>query len=826
MKCNIKNSSKKIMKYKRYLLHRFIIALLAIFTVLFYGAKGNAQTYFNDLEGENTEDIWIGTSTSVTGLGHSAYNFSLTDSLKPYGLGVEMDFPENLKSNNIKLKIEGWTIADTSFPEAIFVINITKNGNLLLWKGLPVGKLILEKEEWFMFHDSINIPADIATNGKLKAFLWNPKGKHKIGIDDLKIEFEKLNSLSYIPNIEMDSIPYTIENSTYLFSNIYYSIYYNDEHQSISVYGKNMDPVINNIRWVLEINDVKQNIIRLLELKNTKKKNGKTILIFKGKNKFINLNLRLICDNFSPKIDFETEQRFTKSTDISRSALVFDVAQQASEIYKFNRHIQTSHIGDEYWLDKEGLKTGKDENSFLIYHCPDVSSLQYNKKKSQIFVNLDWEKDHPFFRFPLMPDSNNYKLEQSQSSYKFWDKTNNKFSAYAGRQNGSIARFMKNPDGFEATYIWTEHADFTDIRTNRATYFGSEEISNADSSIGGFVKYKIPLTKSVFYDNPDSINNTDASHKLINSLESAIKTDTAFSDFLKDIYKKGSEICLHTPEQYTTTRERLEEALEYMHRQFRSPSWIDHGNNNGIQNNREDLICDGTLKNSPWYAMDLWEKYGVKYLHNAYYEEYFTFLNMGFGNSIEKPYSGWRNNFPNPEYWQHKTKTDNLYHWQTPNVLFVDNEGLWNFYFNETIMNDFISNWSVKINHCYPAWVDPRKGFWKFNSDSVIVAQDGFNATLALMAKYRDLGKLNLTTIHNYLDYRIATELVEYKLLVDGRVKMTNNSGNDIKGISFASKASFVLVDRLKPQQKKSGDDIIFWFDLKAGESKIIRLID
>ena len=814
------------MMEKRKPLHNFIITLIAIIVVFFTVVKAEAQTYFNDLEGEYSEGFWIGSSTFVTGLGHSGYGFSLTDSLEQYGLGVEMDFPENLKSNNIKMKIEGWTIADTSFPEAVFVIIITKNGNEIFWKGVPVGELILEKEKWFMFHDSVSIPADIAVNGKLKAFFWNPTGKNKIGIDDLKIEFEKLNNQSYMPEFVLDSINPTFENSSYLFSNTHYSVYYDNDKNSISVYGKNMDPIINNIRWILEVDDVKQNIINSLELKNTREKDGKTVLIFKGNNKFINLKLKLICDNYSSRIDFETSQRFKKSTEVSRLALVFDIAQPASEIYKFNRQIQTSYIGDEYWLDKEGLKTGDNENSFLIYHCPDVSSLQYNKEKSQMLINLDWEKDHPFFRFPLMPDSNNYKLDQSKSSYKFLQKTSNKFSAYAGRKNGSIARFMKNPNGFEATYIWTEHADYTDIRTNRATYFGSEAISNPDSATGGFIKYNIPVTKSVFYDNPDSINNTEASNGLINSLESTIKTDTAFSYFLKDIHKKGNDICLHTPEQYTTTRVRLEEALKYMQKQFASPSWIDHGNNNGLQNNREDLICDGTLKDSPWYALDLWEKYGVKYLHNAYYEEYFTFLDKVFGNSFEKPYSGWRYNIPSPELWQHKTKTENIYHWQTPNVLFVENEGLWNFYFNEGVMNDFVDNWSVKFNHCYPAWVDPKKGFWKFNADSVIVAQPGFNATLELMAKYRDLGKLNLTTIQNYLDYRIATESVEYKLLVDGRIKITNNSGSDIIGLSFAGKASFVLVDRLKPQQKKSCEYIIFWFDLKAGESKVIRLID
>ena len=95
---------------------------------------------------------------------------------------------------------------------------------------------------------------------------------------------------------------------------------------------------------------------------------------------------------------------------------------------------------------------------------------------------------------------------------------------------------------------------------------------------------------------PDSITNYDVSNGAFPTLESTILTDTLFSEFLFHIAEKGSDICLHTPEQFTTTPKRLEEALLYMQMNFGSPSWIDHGNNNGPQNNREDLICGWNVK--------------------------------------------------------------------------------------------------------------------------------------------------------------------------------------------------------------------------------------
>ena len=109
-----------------------------------------------------------------------------------------------------------------------------------------------------------------------------------------------------------------------------------------------------------------------------------------------------------------------------------------------------------------------------------------------------------------------------------------------------------------------------------------------------------------------------------------------------------------------------------MSQNFSSPTWIDHGNNNGPENNREDLICDATVKGSPFYSVDKWGKNGIRYLHNAYYEEMNTFQNWQFPSSLEKPFSGYGDFFPKPDYYQHNSLTNNLFHWSTSSVLFIN----------------------------------------------------------------------------------------------------------------------------------------------------------
>ena len=94
------------------------------------------------------------------------------------------------------------------------------------------------------------------------------------------------------------------------------------------------------------------------------------------------------------------------------------------------------------------------------------------------------------------------------------------------------------------------------------------------------------------------------------------------------------------------------------------------------------------------------------------------------------------------------------------------------------------------------------------------------------MAVLRDNKQLNVTTVKEFIDYQLLLENIDFQLMPDGRFKITNHNQQDIAGLSFATKAKAVLVDSIKPAQKASDDDIIFWFDIKAGASQIIRVIN
>lgn len=802
--------------------------LFSLLSLLFLISQIQGQEFFNNLENSSYPAYWINTQTSDSGFAHSGYHYSVADSMQHYGLGIQSEFPEEMKGKNLWVKVEGWVKSNKTNDHANFVISLINKGQQVYWRSVDLKPLFQKIEAWYYFSDSIKVPASVSQNGQFKAYLWNSDGKDIVALDDLKIEFGTYNDPTYIPNLNIHENNPAGQGDKLLFSNSFYSIYYSHRTKSISLYGISGDVLINNI-WYYddrEIGELKNAGFSFFSFDKMKKKSGKTKLHFSSVRKNLFLQLVLEVNDESPEIWFTIKEKFRNKQSVSRESIVIQSNSKLSEVYRANRKSHKDSFQSEYWLGKQGVKFGVSSDSWLIYHQARISSMQLNTEKNQLWINLDYEKDHPFLHFPLQNDTMDYKLDWSESIYKRGNKREYTFSIIAGLNTASLPRIMKNPGGYLATYIWTEHADFTNIRTNRATYFGSENIKEAENATGGFVKYNIPVTKSVFFNNPDNITNSSISSGMFNGFESAIEQDSLFYHFLKQIKANGTEICLHTPENFTTTSGNLKRALRYAQYEFASPTWIDHGYNNGIQNNREDLVCDGTLRSSKFYAVKRWEKYGLDYFWNPYYEDYFSFRDYKFGSHIDQPYSGFGDFLPNPDYWRHKSRSQNIIHWPTKTVLYVPNDYLWDYNFNDQVLNDFVDNWSVEINHCYPAWVDPAKGFWVYVQDSTIVAAPGFNRTLEKMAALKDNGKLNVTTIKNFLDYQVAIENLQYEILNDGRVKITNNTNKPIEGLSFATKAKYILVDDQIPEQKTAANDIVFWFDLPAGENRHIRIID
>jgi hypothetical protein len=556
-----------------------------------------------------------------------------------------------------------------------------------------------------------------------------------------------------------------------------------------------------------------------------------------------------------PKLDIDINTRYKLSTIVDREAVVAGFDVPVSQVYRKNRMIDSAHFEPVYWLDRQGVRFGSGPESALIYNTPFVSSLQLDTKRNLLFVNLEYYLDHPFVNIPYQEDGLGRWVDLSKSKYTAGEERSNKFSLYFGSDHKAIPRIMLVPNGYLAGYIFTEHADGGNIKTQRAAYFGSEDITSIEKAEGGFAGHKIPVTKSVFYVDPD------------NAKYSSIHDDPDFPqflNFLNQLYKSGNcDICLHTPENLNSNRHVLEESIKFMKGQFDSRTWIDHGMYNG-KINRECFSADGLNPDSQYFAADLWNQYDTRYfwspavemirnyslieeakklrllevsehlwsrylspeeLHNVSFtralkDMYKRYNDKGELNSL-KSYKS--NAFPTPLFWLNPTRSGNFYSWVTDYENETDNLSQKKVTVEHKLLDKLISDWGVFIDHGYFVRNSQKDGNL-IEKNGKLLINPYFDNILGLMAHMRDSGDLCITTIRDLLDYWVLTKKISFEYMPYGVIHINNDNNEAIKGLSLVVRAKTVRINGEIPKFRRVGDDTVFWFDISAKQSMSIQI--
>lgn len=646
--------------------------------------------------------------------------------------------------------------------KAVVALSVNDGKKNIYWQGFPVKR---------NFSLEIRIPNHLLQYALLKCTVFNPQ-KEIIKIDSLNYSFEEISLPSYVPQ----NLAVTELVSLYLNDNQYFN-------------------------W------------KLLSSDSTK-------FEYLNENELALTKLVVSYEKDNPNVRYEISSEFLKDIDISRFALIMHFDGGEFTVYRSNLHVDTVACQDEYYLDQEGFSFRKGEKQVNLYHPKSLSSIQLDVKNSNAILNIDYELDHPMIHYPAHADTLEYYENVSKRKLKKGDTMTASFDM-SHTQRIDLPRFMPVWDGFESAIIFTEHADWTDIRTHRAVCFGNESVTCADSAVGGYVYYGIPVTKSVFYNNPDRVINLGKNCEFPNS-HCTIKTDKEFFDFLKQLKDKGFEICLHTPEQYTSTPDNLSEALAFMKENFGSPSWIDHGYNNSFVTNREDMVCDGLNKYSPYYALDAWRKNGVRYLWNAAYEEMKPFDNWLFNNNLQRPYPFFGDALPHPRYMKAPFADDMLL-WSTDYTLEPGEH--WNYYMSQNMLDNVVESRSAFIAHVYSPWVTTARGFWDME-DGQIVAKSDMNQAFERIAKLREQRLMLPTTVYKFLNYQEQLQNVDYQYNNNGNVVLTNNNNDTIRGFTLISKSPMTLIDNQEVipfSSRNSNDEYIIWFDFGPHEKIVIK---
>ena len=646
--------------------------------------------------------------------------------------------------------------------KAVVALSVNDGRKNIYWEGFPL------KHDFSL---EMNIPSHLLNYGPLKCTVFNPR-KEKIRLDSINYSFEETHLPSFLP----ENIDITQPISLYLNDNQYFD-------------------------W-----------------KRIKTDHSTVTLL--NKNDFARTQIDIFSAVDDPNVRYEIKAEFLKDVEISRFAMIMPFADGEFTVYRSNLYVDTVACQDEYYLDNEGFSFRKGEKQVNLYHPKSLSSIQLDAKTSTAILNIDYELDHPMIHYPARHDTIEYYENISKRKFKAGEKLTASF-VMSYTKIVDLPRFMPVWDGYESAIIFTEHADWTDISTHRAVCFGNESVTCADSAVGGYVYYGIPVTKSIFYNNPDGIVNIGQNRRFP-EYHCTIQTDTAYLDFLKQLKDRGFEICLHTPEQYTTNRSNLYEALAFMKENFGSPTWIDHGYNNSFINNREDMVCDGLNPHSPYYALDAWKKNGIRYLWNAAYEELRPFEEWCFDNNLQRPYPFFGDAMPHPRYMRAPFDDDILL-WYTDYTL--EPGEYWNYYLGQNRLETVVESRSVFIAHVYSPWVTTARGFWDMENGQ-IVAKNDMNQAFERIAKLREQRLMLPTTVEKFLGYQEQLQNVDYQYDNEGNVVLTNNSDDTIHGFTLISKSPMTLIENQEVipfSSRDSNEEYIIWFDFRPHEKITVK---
>ena len=786
-----------------------MVRLLFFGAILFFSIpKGLSQTikWENDLDLHRSNVSWENEKLSVTDALSGNHYISVNKDF-PYGLGYKGAFPKLLYYKSLSVSIEFSSRSNSLNGKSSFVFSIQKNDSIIYWESRKINEAqnFTRQSFTFLIPRSIVVPDNV-----LSFFIWNESGESVLDVDSMQVNFDKLNQPSFIPEVNLKNNPFQPNNQV---NNDVFKILIDSKNEGAIVLTTKQDTLYNNISFYIagttKVGNKRKHSTLFsratnLELTNTNDEK-KILYTFQSKEAKVEVSFSL---NPTNSLTVSARVVFLKNVYLERASLIMKLGVPVEKVFTKYSEIDSTELEDEYWLENEGFLIKGTDYNLLQYRGQELSSIQLSIDKKLVIVNADLASDHPMMYFPIMKKSNSYFTDKSCRQYKVGEELNLNYTIVGVKKNLPIVRILKNPNGFPASLVWTEHADYSNIRTQRAVNFGSEFITNADSAIGGFVGHSIPLTKSVFYSNPTALANSVKDGRFSEPSISILGSED-FKELLFQLKGKNQEICLHTPDPFTTSRKHADESLQYMKRNFNSVSWIDHGYDNAVSSNREDIVCDGLNESSPYNISDLLELNGIRYFWNNYYEDSVVYKNASFNSFFSSPYSGWGLRYPTPEYYKVPSTKLPFYSWCTKFTLDPANGDLWSYYFNAQRLNDLVQSFSNIIIHSYPARVDSTTGYYSYNEKGIVV-NPNFDKILSTLRQYNDRGEIWLTTIEKLMSYRLALEKIKIDYLIDSRCVLFNDSDKPIEDVSFISEAKDISSGEKNIRIKKFQGQTIF----------------
>lgn len=743
----------------------------------------------------------------------------VTDSLHPYGAGYTWTWPDSLPIRSVLLRCEARLRSSIVNPGIQWVLSVEEQGHTLLWDGRDLNSQLDKQYEFVNTEAVFRVPANFLRKGTtIKVYLYQPDKQPRVEASGLNFSLYRWDLPSFLPPGSPRSDSRSAEQEVFLGSD--YAIRIQPAGGILRVDRPDGRRVIRN---VLLYSEAKGDSITprysSLEFQRDSVSQGVHHLIFRLANERFNSVVVLTADEKAAAIRWSLKTEWLQSTELVRQAVVMLVQPAASQAADAAGRIIQAGDDEESWLGRGAVSFGDSVPEMIVSYPDQLTSLQLDWVSNTLWLNADWSMDHPLLYWPKEKKSSNHRVDRSCSMYKAGEHLEARWDTYFGVPIG-LPAVQDRPFGYDATFIWTEHADYSDVKLQGAVMFGNDSISDPSAARKGFVARGIPMTKSVFFNNPDRVTNRKR-HAAFPGSIATMKETPGFEALMLNFEESGSEIALHTPEHFTSTRKQLDEALQYMRSRFGTTTWIDHGYDNAPSSNREDLVCDGLDSLSTGYALDTWLRYGITSVWNCYYEDSNVFLPYSFDSRLDAPYSGISGRFPAPVWWTHPTRSRNLMHWRTTTTLDPPDAGMWSYYLGEQRLDDLARRRGTYVAHCYPARVDSSTGFYRFSGGHWEI-EPAFDDVLALQARYREEHKLWLPVVREYLGFQQRVRKVKTIPSREGW-SYANSGLETIQGFTLFSEGTLDAGSKAL-QVRASGNGWYYSFDLGPGETVYLKL--
>lgn len=536
-------------------------------------------------------------------------------------------------------------------------------------------------------------------------------------------------------------------------------------------------------------------------------------------------------------VDMEVQFEPRVSMTSRRVALIVHPEGRCPRI--FDRHGELREpLLPWYWLGPSGLvELGQGNEKCVLTAISGFSSVEFGGFSNQIWLNLDYANDH----LHVKDDPEHVFKNMSYERMEGGKVRNARFRILAGVGLENLLLPVVHRGEAWGTAVWTEHACVSAEGSQRAVFFGSSEISRVEDAHGGFAGHGIPVSKSVFFANPNK-STVDSQSQVFKGETNSLQGSPGFRDLVDRLYGAGLvEVGLHCIAPESVSMSLAAEAIRDLSDKYRSRFWIDHvwfKKGKTTSGSREGFTLDGGGLPGQTTEMDeLWARHGISYFWNPatdYCPEYLDELRPlsrcfgGASSEITQEHS--RHPFPqtlnilDPE----SPGMSRPLGWVTPNSSIPHISWVARFFndcraaFDPVRIEELMIAGGVSVNHTYPAYAGDCMTWSAKGSEAKIDPQ--FDRNLRFMSDRMKEGRLWVPFLSDLLDRYFAVQALKHDLDETGCPCLVNGHEGTISSLALNAAFPQARIEGIPFKGRQIGSGMYRFVHGKIGPGESIKM--